>query len=420
MPLYLLSYVAISRIVLYNVIKAQYVVFFITGATIMKRFSYIGIVFTIMFLLSGCSDAGGYYRSGKKNLENRNYEEALKNFSLALEDNSNRSEYYIAYGMAFIGLEQYDKAIEQFDRVIMDKNIVLVQKNNKRALRGKGIAYFNMQDYSEAINQFDQALEIDVLSDLDMDILYYKGKALMTVEAYEEACDIYTMIIDQFGEDAQVLGNRAYAYLKTGEYHKSIEDYDRAIATKPNHYEYYFGKYYLLQEMGRTTDAKATLEEAANIEVNTKADKYNLARIHFYQGLYDQAFPELSESFANGFAESYFYIGEIYNVKKDYSTARYYYEKYIEEGVEINPAAFNQIASSHIKLGEYEQAIPYLEEGIRYAHGNMLRILLKNEIVAYENMGNFDIALAKLKTYISVYPDDKEARREEVFLTSRQ
>ncbi|NLL73570.1 MAG: tetratricopeptide repeat protein [Clostridiales bacterium] len=386
----------------------------------MKKLAYIGMFFVMIFILSGCTSAGGYYRNGKKSLASRNYEDAAKSFSLAIEENPNRSDYYIGYAMAFIGLERYDKAIEQFDSVIMDKKIVMVQENNKRALRGKGIAYFNMQDYNNAIDQLDQALELDVLSDLDMDILYYKGKSLMTVGAYEEAADIYTQIIERFGEDTQVLGDRAYAYQMTGDFDKSVEDYDKAIAIKPSQYEYYFGKYYLLQEMGKTTEAQAVLDEAAKLEVKTKEDKYNLARIHFYQGLHDQAFPELSESFANGFADSYFYIGEIYSIKKDYSTAKYYYEKYIEEGGEVTPAAYNQVASCYMKIGEYEEAIPYLELGIRYAHGSMLRILLKNEIVAYENMGDFETALAKLKNYKTAYPNDTDALREEVFLMSRQ
>jgi len=386
----------------------------------MKKLAWIGIVFSIILLLSSCSAAGGYYSSGKKCFLSRNYDEAAKNFSLAIEENPNCADYYLGYGMALIGLEQYDKAIEQFDRVIMDKKIVMVQKNNKKALRGKGIAYLSMEDYDEAINQFDKALEINVLSDLDMDILYYKGKLLMTVGAYEEAADIYTQIIERFGEDTQVLGDRAYAYQMTGDFDKSVEDYDKAIAIKPSQYEYYFGKYYLLQEMGKTTEAQAVLDEAAKLEVKTKEDKYNLARIHFYQGLHDQAFPELSESFANGFADSYFYIGEIYSIKKDYSTAKYYYEKYIEEGGEVTPAVYNQVASCYMKIGGYEEAIPYLELGIRYAHGSMLRILLKNEIVAYENMGDFETALAKLKNYKTAYPNDTDALREEVFLMSRQ
>ena len=64
--------------------------------------------------------------------------------------------------------------------VIMDKKRPIVQANNKRALRGKGIAYVNTHNYLEAINHFDEALSISELSDLNMDILYYKGYVLIS------------------------------------------------------------------------------------------------------------------------------------------------------------------------------------------------------------------------------------------------
>ena len=141
--------------------------------------------------------------------------------------------------------------------------------------------------------------------------------------------------------------------------------------------------------MNRETEANELLSKAAEIEIKTKADKFNLAKIHFYQGLYDQAFPELSESFANGFIDAYFYIGEIYMQKKDYSTAKYYYEKYIEEGGNNSPEVYNQIASCLMKAEDYEQALPYLEKGIKYANNDILRVPLKNEIIVYEKLGDF-------------------------------
>lgn len=370
-------------------------------------------------MLTGCGAAGSYYKSGKKYLANGNYEEAVKYFQLAISENPNRAEYYNDYGMALIGLTRYDEAIEQFDRVIIDKNIAIVLGNNKRALRGKGIAYFYNQDYKKAINQFEEALSISVLPDLDMDILYYKGKSLIYIGAYQQATDTYIEIIDRFGERAQALADRAYTYQKTGEYQKGLDDYDRAIALDINNYDYYFRKYYILREMGRDVDAKKVLDQAAEIEVKTKADSFSLAKIHFYQGLYDQAFPELSESFANGFVDAYFYIGEIYSYKKDYSTAKYYYEKYIEEGGIDIPEVYNQLASCLIKMEEYEQAIAYLETGIAFAHNDIIRVLLKNEIIVYEKLGDFEKALSKLQSYIAANPNDDDAKREKTFLLSR-
>ena len=379
----------------------------------------LGLLLIMIFILTGCSEAGGYYRSGKKYFANGYYEEAAKYFMSAIDENPNRAEYYLDYGMALIGLSRYDEAIEEFDRIIMDKKIALVLGNNKRALRGKGLAYLNMLNYKEAINYFDDALNISELPDLNMDILYYKGKALMYSGAYQEAAETYTEIINRYGEEAHILADRAYTYQKTGDYDKGLDDYDKAIALEAGNYEYYFRKYYLLKDMGRETEAEELLSRAAQLEVKTKADKFNLAKIHYYQGLFDQAFPELSESFANGFIDAYFYIGEIYNNKKDYSTAKYYYEKYIEEGGTDTPEVYNQVASCLIRMGNYEQALPYLETGIGYADNDSMRTLLRNEIIVYEKLGDFEKALAKLESYVSAYPNDEDASREKHFVASR-
>lgn len=385
----------------------------------MKKLLSTGLLILAIFLLSGCSKAGSHYKDGMKSFFNQNYEEAAGNFALALDENPNKAEYYIGYGMALIGLEQYDEALSQFDRVIMDKKIEMVLENNKRALRGKGIAYFDMQDYEKALEQFDLALGLNVLSDMDLDILYYKGKALTNIGRFNEAAEIYTKIIDRFGEDAQILADRAYTYQNIGEYEKGLADYDKAINLESSKYDYYFGKYYLLKELNREDEAGEVLKIAEQIEVKTKDDKFNLAKIHFYQGLYDQAMTELNESYANGFVEAYFYIGEIYSQKKDYSTAKYYYEKYMEEGGKPSPQIYNQIASCLIKMGEYEQAVSYLEKGLSNAHNDVKRVLLKNIIVAYENMGDFENAYDKLKNYITLYPKDENAIKEAVFLKSR-
>lgn len=385
----------------------------------MKKIISAGLMLIIILLMSGCGKADNYYRNGRKNFFSGNYEEAAKNFASAIIENPNKAEYYIGHGMALIGLSQYDEALRQFDRVIMDKKIPMVLENNKRAMRGKGMAYYYMQDYEKAIEQFDKSLSLNVLPDMDLDILFYKGKALTNTGNYKEAAATYTEIIDRFGEDAQVFAERAYTYQNMGEYEKGLDDFDKAIGLQSNKYEYYFGKYYLLREMNRSDEATEVLKRAEEIEVKTKADKFNLAKIHFYQGLYDQAFPELSESFANGFVDAYFYIGEIYSQKKDYSTAKYYYEKYIEDGGNPSPQIYNQIASCLIKMGEYEQAVSYLEKGLSHAYGDIKRVLLKNQIIAYENMGDFENALGKLENYIAQYPGDKDAGLEKMFLDSR-
>lgn len=385
----------------------------------MKKLLTLGVFFMMIVLLSGCSSADGYYRKGRKCFVSGNYEEAAAYFEDAIKNNPNRADYYIDYGMALVSLKRYDEAIQQFDRVYMDKNIPMVRENNKRALRGKGIAYYNKKNYQEAISQFDAALAIGALSALDMDILYYKGNALSIIGDYAQARDTYTRIIELNSKEAEAFGKRAYTYLKTGEYELSLADYEEAIRLEPNNFAYYFGKHELMLAKKDEAGAADVLKQAAELEAVSKEDRYQQAKIHYYQGDYVAALAELSEGFAQGFPEAHFYIGEIYAKQKDYSTAIYYYEKYMEKGDVTETAVYNQLAYCYIKQGNPEKALPYLEAGISIGDAVTLRVLRKNEIIALEQLGQFDAAREKLISYVADYPEDKDASGEANFLKTR-
>ncbi len=385
-----------------------------------KKLLIIELLFVMIFLLSGCSTAGGLYRSGKKCFVSGNFEESASYFAKAIGKNPNRADYYIDYGLALVSLERYDDAIKQFDRVYMDKDIPIIRENNKRALRGKGIAYYNMQSYQEAIGLFDEALAIGALSELDMDILYYKGTALIIIGEYEKARDTYTRVIELSNKEAEALSKRAYTYMRTGELDKSLADYEEAIRLEPNHYDYYFGKYDLMLERKDTAGAAAVLSQAAEIKADSKEDQYHQAQIHYYQGDYETALSELTEGFAQGFPEALFYIGEIYAKQKDYATAIYYYEKYIEQGDVTEASVYNQVAYCYMKQGDDAKALRYLENGINLGDAVTLRALKKNEIVALEHLGQLEAAQEKLRSYLADYPKDEEAVREAQFLKTRK
>ena len=49
----------------------------------------------------------------------------------------------------------------------------------------------------------------------------------------------------------------------------------------------------------------------------------------------------------------------------------------------------------------------------------MKQVLLFNEIVAYEHLGEFEKATSLMKEYLVAYPDDELAIREFEFLSTR-
>ncbi len=389
------------------------------GQDLMKRLLSIGLCVMLVAMLFGCGQAGDLYQAGKKSFHSGNYEDAAASFAAAVEGNPNRADYYIDYGLALIKLSKYEEALAEFDKAYVSKEIIIAKRNNKRIFRGKGIAYYYMADYEKALEQFELALKMKELSDLDQDILQYVGSAQMALGIYDKAVETYTDLMKYDRKSAAVYDNRALCYRYLGEYDKSQEDYDRAIVMEPRQYNHYFGKYYLLTERGDAAAADEVLTKAAEIEAKTGEDNFQLAKLHYYQEKYDKALIELNESFADGFLEAYYYIGEIYRIKKDYPKAIYYYENYIKESSLLSPNAYNQIAVCEMKVGEYESALNYLEKGSAFHFAGMQKTLLRNEVVAYERLGNYQKAKEKTEEYLNLYPNDEEALKEAAFINTR-
>ena len=70
-------------------------------------------------------------------------------------------------------------------------------------------------------------------------------------------------------------------------------------------------------------------------------------------------------------------------------------------------------------MEEYEKAVVLLEEAIASEQGNSQKKLQKTMVAVYEKNLQFDKALQTAKSYLEVYPKDKEMKREYKFLRSR-
>ncbi|MDF2873204.1 MAG: hypothetical protein K0R05_4779, partial [Anaerocolumna sp.] len=349
-----------------------------------------------------------------------NYEKADESFTKAIDGNKERADYYISYAMNLIQLKRYDDAIINFERSILDKDNGVVRKNNKRAYRGEGIAYYRAYDYTSAIENFDKALKINELEDMNQDILSYKGKAQEKSGLYKEAAKTFTELLGNNKSNAQAYINRGDIYRKMGEYEKSLADYDKAIKLKASNYDYYLAKYFLLLDREDKDGAGEVLNQAAAINGTTEEDKFNMAKITYYKGDFETAIQMFGEAFGNGFTESYYYLGSIYEQQKDYENAVTNYSKYLEtDGGSDNGRAYNQAAESLMKLKNYDEALVYIEDGIKVNDISVNQDLKRNQIIVYEHLDRFEEAYKLVISYLKVYPEDEAAKKEAIFLKSR-
>ena len=77
------------------------------------------------------------------------------------------------------------------------------------------------------------------------------GKSLLKDEAYEEAVERFTEVIEAAPEFAEGYNQRAIAYFLMEEWSKSIRDCKRAIALNPNHFGAFAGMGHVYVKLGK-------------------------------------------------------------------------------------------------------------------------------------------------------------------------
>ena len=144
---------------------------------------------------------------------------------------------------------------------------------------------------------------------------------------------------------------------------------------------------------------------------------------YLQSGQYEEAiikFEEHTDDKQNQ-AEAYRGIGLAYWELEDYQRARAAFEKALSYGTEETGTICNFMGICDMKLGYFESAQEWFEKGIGI-EGNaeeLTKEMMFNQIVACEEIGDWDQAKEKLADYTARYPDDSEAKKEADFLETR-
>lgn len=389
-----------------------------------RKKNQIGIVSMLIiltFILAGCGNkAKSYYQTAVKQYNQGEYETSAENFEKAIELKDDNADYYIDYAYCLAALKDYDKAEETFQKAILDKVNSIVNKNNKKAYRGLGIVNYMKGDYEQALEFFEKAMEYDSLNEYDVDIVSYMGSTNLMLGNYEEAAANFTTVIESKPKNVIALISRGEVYYQLGRYEESITDYTAAKKLDRENYDVYFGLYQSYEASGDSTNAAAILEEASQLTIEDDEDKFNLAKVQYYQGNEDQALDAFKSASEQGYTESYLYLGNIYLANEDEASALYYFELYQQEATPTDASFYNKLGTCYLNTGDYENALSVIESGLKYAGSQNKKSLLKNEIIAYEYLGDFTTAYTKMETYLAAYPDDEDAKRDMEFLETRQ
>lgn len=319
-----------------------------------------------------------------------------------------------AQGMAAIETLDYSGALADFGQAVTNGEDAVP------ALRGMGMAYMGMAQYEEAIEAFDEALNYtdDKMQETIRDILLYKASAQFRLKDYEGTVQTCDELLAGEAQVADAHFFRGASYLSMGYQDRAKEDFDQAAALTPEDYTLYLNIYESYETQNLSAVGDQYLQTALNIPPKDAEDYYCIGQIYFYLEQYDQAQNALISPVEEKYLPALHLMGRIYLAQEDYVHAKAMYETIQQESGE-SAQTYNGLAMCCLEAGEYDQALQYIELGLSMEGDAGKQELLFNEIVAYEKKLDFTTARVKAENYVSLYPTDAAGQKEYAFLKTR-
>ena len=367
----------------------------------------------IVSLTACSSDGEKKNKEGLQAYEDGDYQRAAQLFQEAITSDNTNAEYYVNLGMANLEQGSYETASANFD------NAIRLDPEEKKAYRGKGLLALKTGDYESAVSFFNQALEMSggKVSGDETDVLFYRAEAEQGMEDYSAAINTYSIIIDTVKDKAAAYDMRGICYLKAGEEEKAKADFDAAIQEDKNDYTLYISIYQALSEAGKEEEGKAYLNQALLIsDRGQDAHKYR-GMVQYLLGEYGSAETEFL-AVKDPDTETRRYLAMVYEAMGEDGKAEEQYEAILQSGEE-NPSIYVSLGAHKLHTEDYQAALDYFTRGMAVPGGEEVSQLYFGEAVAYEYLGQYDVALEKFQAYVERFGETEEAAKEIAFCKTR-
>ena len=316
-------------------------------------------------------------------------------------------------GMELVATLDYDGALASFEAARA------AGEEERLICRGEGLAYMGKTQYAEAATAFETALSYSNgrIGSMDYDINYYLATAYYKQGQTDKAIAAYDAIIGLKPEEKDAYYLRGVVYTEKDNLDAALADFDKVIALDADDYDRLIEIFCVLNDNGYKEPGQAYLQTA--MENGTKGmTNYEKGRISYYLEDYENARTYLERAKDEGGHESVLFLGKTYETLGDNNYAISVYNTYLTSN-EPHPQVLNQMALCKMEMGDYEGALEAFQTAMNIEENGMMQVLKFNEIVAYEQLGEYKKAAVLLESYLKSYPDDAVAAREYEFLKTR-
>ena len=326
-------------------------------------------------------------------------------------------------------MKQFVKIISMRKRIIKTMLVMSIasclmgcSKYNEKeiALRDQGVAAMDEGNYEEAIKLFNEALgkSVGKVTDLELDIDYYKGAAQYISGQFDAAVKTYTYLIKFDNKNFKPYFLRGSIYAKEGDIGQAIKDYNAAVAIDKKNYLLYIEIYENLMSLGYSEQALAYLNDGLAVTDKSDESGYYKGRIYYLLGQNAEAEKLLKEAVNKDIVEAKLYLAKIYQDAGNYEQAQPLLEEYAASD-DVTSEALGTLGDIALSSGDYEGSLNYYEAGLKLDSIDNLPQLMKGKASALEKLYRFSEAKDVLTQYIEKYPNDEDVAKELIFLQTR-
>lgn len=347
--------------------------------------------------VAGAQSTEGYaFQRAIEEYRNGETASAIEWFNKEIKEHPNNGYAYLYLATLRYELDEYGKALTTINNAISnipkkDKNMCAV------ALGYRGDIRLALRDTVSAINDYTEAIKLNPanarlyldranvyyaqdkfgLADNDFrtvtelepgDPIGYLGLARNSIarKDYDEAITSLTYASRLDGENAKIFAFRAEAYLGQQKWNEAVDDIITALSINGD-----AKAHYLMITIPNS--ALSTMKARLQIQANKNPND----------------------------AEWYYYLGQLSQKHNRYRDAIKFYGKANEK--DANSIFLERISDCYFDLGDYTQALTYVDKAISMKPDDEDLYLLKGNI--YNEMGNQPVAIEQLDKYIEMTPE---------------
>lgn len=201
-------------------------------------------------------DARAYNKRGLAHFSTRNQEQAMIDFTKAIELDPDYAEAYSNRSNSHLVMENYGQTVLDCNRALeLAPDFVASYVN-------RGIAYTGLREYDRALADYEQALS------LDPDNLYAffnRGNTYLWMSQYQEAVTNYSQAISVNPEFVAAYANRGVAHSELNQADLAIADFSQAIDLNPDYVYAYYNRANVYRELRRYEEAIADYSKVVEL-----------------------------------------------------------------------------------------------------------------------------------------------------------